>query len=72
MRELIDLAGTALPHREVAVVDYYKHIAGEGLSEPRRMKQLLVWCGTRALDDRPLHSPADDSGSEAGEDPFQP
>ncbi|KAG4282245.1 hypothetical protein FPRO04_13321 [Fusarium proliferatum] len=27
----------------------------EGLTEPRRMKQLLTWCGERALAGKPLH-----------------
>ncbi|KAI9729475.1 MAG: hypothetical protein M1834_006856 [Cirrosporium novae-zelandiae] len=43
---------TALPHSEVAIEDFYKHIES-GLPEPRRMKQLLIWCGTRALGERP-------------------
>jgi kinetochore protein Mis13/DSN1 len=43
----------ALPHREVRTADFYKHIADEGLSEPRRMRQLLIWCATRALGDKP-------------------
>jgi kinetochore protein Mis13/DSN1 len=43
----------ALPHREVSVADFYKHIADEGLPEPRRMRQLLIWCATRALGDKP-------------------
>ncbi|OGE50752.1 hypothetical protein PENARI_c016G06320 [Penicillium arizonense] len=52
--DLID-SGTsnALPHREVSVADFYKHIADEGLPEPRRMRQLLIWCATRALGDKP-------------------
>lgn len=43
----------ALPHREVRTAEFYKHIADEGLSEPRRMRQLLIWCATRALGDKP-------------------
>lgn len=31
------------------VADFYKHIESEGLSEPRRMRQLLTWCATRAM-----------------------
>ncbi|KAI9786989.1 MAG: hypothetical protein M1816_007740 [Peltula sp. TS41687] len=57
----------ALPHREVGVTDFYKHIAGEGLSEPRRMKQLLTWCGTRALEDNPLHASDEDAGTLAAQ-----
>lgn len=43
----------ALPHREVRTADFYKHIADEGLPEPRRMRQLLIWCATRALGEKP-------------------
>ncbi|KAJ5115773.1 hypothetical protein N7456_000121 [Penicillium angulare] len=49
-------ASNALPHREVGTADFYKHIADEGLSEPRRMRQLLIWCATRALGDKPMGS----------------
>ncbi|KAI3135889.1 hypothetical protein CBS147325_7614 [Penicillium roqueforti] len=51
---LID-SGTsnALPHREVGTADFYKHIADDGIPEPRRMRQLLVWCATRALGEKP-------------------
>ncbi|KAH7326001.1 Mis12-Mtw1 protein family-domain-containing protein [Stachybotrys elegans] len=49
---LIDSGQTAIPHREVDPVHFYKHIA-EGLPEPRRMKQLLTWCGERALSEKP-------------------
>ncbi|KAF2825826.1 hypothetical protein CC86DRAFT_324486 [Ophiobolus disseminans] len=42
----------ALPHSEVEVRDYYKYIE-QSLPEPRRMKQLLTWCGSRALPDKP-------------------
>ncbi|KAJ5135052.1 uncharacterized protein N7515_004330 [Penicillium bovifimosum] len=51
---LID-SGTsnALPHREVGTADFYKHIADDGLPEPRRMRQLLIWCATRAIGDKP-------------------
>jgi kinetochore protein Mis13/DSN1 len=43
---------TALPHQEVEIPDFYKHIESEGLPEPRRMRQLLTWCATRALGER--------------------
>ncbi|KAJ5815845.1 Mtw1 kinetochore complex DSN1 [Penicillium robsamsonii] len=51
---LID-SGTsnALPHREVGTADFYKHIADDGIPEPRRMRQLLIWCATRALGEKP-------------------
>lgn len=45
---------TALPHNEVEVSDFYKHIEAEGLPEPRRMRQLLTWCATRSLDQKPM------------------
>ncbi|RYC76837.1 hypothetical protein BFJ63_vAg20288, partial [Fusarium oxysporum f. sp. narcissi] len=44
---------TAIPHREVDPAEFYKHIEAEGLTEPRRMKQLLTWCGERALVGKP-------------------
>ncbi|KAK7951270.1 Kinetochore protein mis13 [Apiospora aurea] len=50
---LIDSGHIAIPHREVAPSEFYKHIEAEGLSEPRRMKQLLTWCGERALSSKP-------------------
>ncbi|KAF1829695.1 hypothetical protein BDW02DRAFT_535671, partial [Decorospora gaudefroyi] len=42
----------ALPHAEVEVRDFYKYIE-QSLPEPRRMKQLLTWCGSRALPEKP-------------------
>lgn len=38
----------AEPHAEIIPEDFYKHIHDE-LLEPQRMKQLLSWCGSRAL-----------------------
>lgn len=52
---LIDSGQAAIPHREVDTAEFYKHIEAEGLPEPRRMKQLLTWCGERALSDKPPH-----------------
>ena len=52
---LIEGGQTAIPHREVNPADFYKHIEAEGLTEPRRMKQLLTWCGERALSGKPRH-----------------
>ncbi|RGP61898.1 kinetochore protein mis13 [Fusarium sporotrichioides] len=52
---LIEGGSTAIPHREVNPADFYKHIEAEGLTEPRRMKQLLTWCGERALAGKPRH-----------------
>ncbi|KAF7540389.1 hypothetical protein G7Z17_g12213 [Cylindrodendrum hubeiense] len=51
---LIDSGQTAIPHREVEPAGFYKHI-GADLPEPRRMKQLLTWCGERALAEKPPH-----------------
>lgn len=42
----------ALPHSEVPSAEFYKHISAE-LTEPRRMRCLLGWCGTRALPSKP-------------------
>lgn len=41
----------ALPHDDVDSSEFYKHIES-GLPEPRRMRQLLTWCGTRALGEK--------------------
>lgn len=61
----------ALPHREVGTADFYKHIADEGLPEPRRMRQLLIWCATRALGDKPTGSRSEDQSSRlAGNSSF--
>ncbi|KAK8170615.1 Mis12-Mtw1 protein family-domain-containing protein [Phyllosticta citribraziliensis] len=58
---LID-SGTsnAVPHAEVATEEFYKLIE-DSLPEPRRMKQLLVWCGTRALPEKPSGDVQDSS-----------
>ena len=52
---LIESGQTAIPHREVDPAQFYKHIAADGLTEPRRMKQLLTWCGERSLAEKPPH-----------------
>ncbi|KAL6715440.1 hypothetical protein ACLMJK_006401 [Lecanora helva] len=52
----------AMPHDEVESSEFYKHIESEGLSEPRRMKQLLTWCGTRAMGEKPSF-PSEDSNA---------
>jgi kinetochore protein Mis13/DSN1 len=51
---LIDSGQSAIPHREVNPADFFKHIEGS-LLEPRRMKQLLTWCGERSLLEKPPH-----------------
>lgn len=48
----------ALPHESVDTREYYKHIES-GLPEPRRMRQLLTWSGTRVLGDKPPFSSED-------------
>lgn len=50
---LIESGHSAIPHREVNTSEFFKHIEAEGLSEPRRMKQLLTWCAERALSEKP-------------------
>lgn len=45
-------SGTALPHAEVPTAEFFKHISAD-LTEPRRMRCLLGWCGTRALPPKP-------------------
>ena len=50
---LIESGHSAIPHREVDASQFYKHIEADGLTEPRRMKQLLTWCGERALIEKP-------------------
>ncbi|KFA52025.1 hypothetical protein S40293_02966 [Stachybotrys chartarum IBT 40293] len=50
---LIESGQSAIPHREVDTTHFFKHIEAEGLPEPRRMKQLLTWCGERALSEKP-------------------
>ncbi|KAL2038124.1 hypothetical protein N7G274_009071 [Stereocaulon virgatum] len=57
---LIDTGkSNAIPHDEVESSEFYKHIESEGLSEPQRMKQLLMWCGTRAMGERPSFTTED-------------
>jgi kinetochore protein Mis13/DSN1 len=64
---LIDSGHSAIPHREVETTEFYKHIEAEGLSETRRMKQLLIWIGERALGERPSHGDPDSAAYLAGE-----
>lgn len=51
---LIQNGQTALPHRDVDTSEFYKHIQAEAV-EPERMRYLLMWCGKRALPDKPPH-----------------
>lgn len=50
---LMNSGHSAIPHREVVASEFYKHIESDGLTEPRRMKQLLTWCGERSLAEKP-------------------
>lgn len=63
---LIDNGHSAIPHREVDTSEFYKHIEAEGLSEPRRMKQLLTWTGERCMGEKPAHGDADSGAELAG------
>lgn len=63
---LIDNGHSAIPHREVETSEFYKHIESAGLSEPRRMKQLLTWTGERSLGDKPSHGDPDSGAELAG------
>jgi kinetochore protein Mis13/DSN1 len=57
---------SALPHSEVEVRDFYKYIE-QSLPEPRRMKQLLTWCGSRALPEKPSGDVKNANAIMAGE-----
>ena len=64
---LIESGQTALPHKDVKTSQFYKHIEADGLTEPRRMKQLLTWCGERALSEKPPHGTVNASVIHGGE-----
>jgi kinetochore protein Mis13/DSN1 len=64
---LIDNGHSAIPHREVEEAEFYKHIEAEGLTEPRRMKQLMMWTGERMLGEKPSHGDPDSAAALAGE-----
>ena len=59
---------TAVPHADVETEEYYKHIS-QDLIEPKRMRQLLVWCGNRVLPPKPggQLAPAETAAIHAGE-----
>jgi kinetochore protein Mis13/DSN1 len=62
-----NISHAAIPHKEVSTAEFYKHIASEGLPEPRRMKQLLTWCATRAMDEKQSRSSSvDDDARREG------
>ena len=58
---------TAVPHPEVPTAEFYKHISAD-LTEPRRMRCLLGWCGSRALPPKP---DAPKQSSKEANDEFQ-
>lgn len=64
---LIENGHSAIPHREVDPAEFYKHIESESLPEPRRMRQLLTWCGERALSKKPPHGSRGSSAVLGGE-----
>ncbi|KAK4888234.1 hypothetical protein LTR27_012844 [Elasticomyces elasticus] len=55
---------TALPHTEVPTAEFFKHISAD-ITEPRRMRCLLGWCGTRSLPPKP-EAPRDTSSEVEG------
>jgi kinetochore protein Mis13/DSN1 len=63
---LIESGQSATPHHEVNPAEFYKHIAADGLIEPRRMRQLLTWCGERALSEKPPHGTPNSSAILGG------
>jgi kinetochore protein Mis13/DSN1 len=63
---LIENGHSAIPHREVEPAEFFKHIEAEGLSEPRRMRQLLTWCGERALSEKPPRGTLDSNAVLGG------
>ena len=65
---LIDSGHTAIPHRDVRTHEFYKHIEAEGLPEPRRMRQLLMWCGERALEEKPPHGTPNSAAIHGGKE----
>ncbi|KAI9795986.1 MAG: hypothetical protein M1833_006562 [Piccolia ochrophora] len=61
---LMDSGSSAVPHNEVDATEFYKHISAD-LPEPRRMKQLLTWCGERALGQKSSHPASDGNAKSA-------
>lgn len=62
---VIIFAVIAVPHTDVESHDFFKHIE-QSLPEPRRMKQLLTWCGTRALPEKQSGDAGDGGAILAG------
>lgn len=63
---LIESGNNAIPHRAVEPAQFYKHISSDGLTEPRRMKQLLTWCAERALAEKPPHGSSNANAIHGG------
>ena len=55
----------AVPHNEVDTADFFKHIS-QDLPEPRRMKQLLTWCGARSLSEKSSEQSSEANALPAG------
>ncbi|EFE41541.1 Mis12-Mtw1 family protein [Trichophyton verrucosum HKI 0517] len=49
--------------RASSLIDSGVSNASEGLPEPRRMRQLLTWCATRALGEKPTGSRSEDESA---------
>lgn len=64
---LMDQGQASIPHREVDASVFYKHIQAYGWTEQQRMKQLLTWCGSRALPEKPPHDAPNRQSLLAGE-----
>lgn len=52
---LMEQGQGSIPHKEVDASVFYKHIQAHSCTEQQRMKQLLMWCGERALPAKPPH-----------------
>lgn len=59
-----DFSTIALPHAEVPTSEFFKHISAD-LTEPRRMRCLLGWCGTRSLPPKPTPPNQNSPGAKA-------
>ena len=59
-----DSVDTAEPHSQVETNEFYKHIS-QDLVEPKRMRQLLLWCGHRALPEKSAGGQMDEAETAA-------
>ncbi|EEB07260.1 kinetochore protein Mis13 [Schizosaccharomyces japonicus yFS275] len=60
----IGLGFEALPHADVPTSEYHRHISAD-LSEPLRMKQLIIWSGSNSLDEQRRNYAETKESSEA-------